>query len=111
MPEAYYLLTHWIDHIVAEKHGGRSTEGNLALSCVLCNQHKGSDLTSLDPLTGLITPLFHPRNDTWSDHFLLIDGAIEARSPVGRVTVRLLVLNHPDRIEERKLLQQFGLLE
>jgi hypothetical protein len=69
--EEVTLATHWVDHIVAEKHGGKTEEDNLALSCVLCNQRKGSDLTSIAPQTGQITPLFHPRRDRWQDHFRL----------------------------------------
>jgi hypothetical protein len=103
IPERFTLATHWVDHIVAEKHGGQTEETNLALSCVLCNQHKGSDLTSIDPETGQITPLFHPRCDCWLDHFRLDGARIEPLTPIGRVTVRLLQLNHPDRLEEREL--------
>src|SRR5947209_2175189 len=104
IPEQLTLAVHWVDHIVAEKHGGQTEEGNLALSCVLCNQHKGSDLTSIDPQTAQITPLFHPRRDRWLDHFRLLGARIEPLTPTGRVTVRLLQLNHPDRIEERELI-------
>lgn len=32
-------------------------------------------------------------------------------SPVGRVTIRLLQLNRRDRVEERQLLIQAGILE
>jgi 5-methylcytosine-specific restriction endonuclease McrA len=110
IPEEFTLATHWVDHIVAEKHGGRTEEGNLALSCVLCNQHKGSDLTSIDPETGQIAPLFHPRRDAWSDHFRFVGTQVEPLTPTGRVTVRLLQLNHPDRVEERELLQRLGML-
>jgi hypothetical protein len=35
VPESMALATHWVDHVVAEKHGGLTEEGNLALSCVL----------------------------------------------------------------------------
>jgi hypothetical protein len=35
VPERLTLAVHWVDHIVAEKHGGQTEEGNLALSCVL----------------------------------------------------------------------------
>ena len=35
IPEQLTLAAHWVDHIVAEKHGGQTEEGNLALSCVL----------------------------------------------------------------------------
>lgn len=65
LPESSDFPAHEIDHIIAEKHGGLTQAGNLALSCILCNKRKGSDLTSLDPLTGDIVLLFHPRRD-WS---------------------------------------------
>jgi hypothetical protein len=110
VPEQLTLAPHWVDHVVAEKHGGRTEEGNTALSCVLCNQHKGTDLASLDPETGLLTPLFHPRRERWLDHFRLAGARIEPLTPTGRVTVRLLQLNHPDRMEERELLLRLGLL-
>src|SRR5881397_3868524 len=109
LPEQLSFASHRVDHIVAEKHGGQTEEGNLALSCVLCNQHKGSDLTSIDPETGQITPVFHPRRDRWLDHFRLVGAHIEPLTPTGRVTVRLLQLNHPDRIEERELMVALGL--
>jgi hypothetical protein len=110
IPERLTLAAHWVDHIVAEKHAGQTEESNLALSCVLCNQRKGSDLTSIDPETGQIVPLFHPRRDRWLDHFRLVAARIEPLTPTGRATVRLLQLNHPDRIEERELLVRLGLL-
>src|SRR5947209_10966433 len=90
--ERLALAVHWVDHIVAEKHGGQTEEANLALSCVLCNQHKGSDLTSIDPETGEITPLFHPRCHRWLDHFRFAGGTLEALTATGRVTLRLLQL-------------------
>jgi len=43
---------HEVDHVIAEKHGGRTEENNLALACWRCNRRKGSDLGSFDPLTG-----------------------------------------------------------
>jgi hypothetical protein len=110
IPEQLTLASHWVDHVAAEKHGGLTEEDNLALCCVLCNQHKGSDLTSIDPQTGQITPLFHPRRDRWLDHFRLVGACIEPLTPTGRVTVRLLQLNRSDRIEERELLLRLGLL-
>jgi hypothetical protein len=88
---------------VAEKHGGKTDADNLALACVLCNQHKGSDLSSIDPLTGALVPLFNPRRDRWGNR-------IEPLTPVGRVTARLLQFNHADRIQERHLLLLAGLL-
>jgi HNH endonuclease len=110
IPESATFAPHWIDHIVAEKHGGRTEADNLANSCVLCNQHKGSDLSSIDPESGETVVLFHPRRDRWTDHFQLLRGRIEPRTAIGRVTVRLLQLNHPDRVSEREQLAAAGLL-
>jgi len=100
-PESATLAPHWIDHIIAEKHGGKTELENLAVCCALCNLRKGSDLTSIDPDSGEIVPLFHPRRDRWSDHFRLDKGRIEPLTAVGRVTVRLLQFNRRDRVEER----------
>jgi HNH endonuclease len=103
-PEAMALVSHEVDHVVAQKHGGATDADNLALSCTLCNKHKGSDLASIDPETGDLTPLFHPRLQRWSEQFQLVDVMIVPRTPAGRATVRLLQLNHPDRLTVRALL-------
>jgi 5-methylcytosine-specific restriction endonuclease McrA len=108
IPQAAAFAVHQVDHVIAEKHGGETVAENLALSCVLCNRHKGSDLASLDPETGALTPLFHPRHDRWADHFRLASGIIEAQTSVGRATARLLQLNHPDRVAERVILVAVG---
>ena len=110
IPESVTLASHWIDHIVAEKHGGKTDAENLANSCTLCNQHKGSDLSSIDPETGLIVPLFNPRRDSWSEHFRLTGGRIEPATATGRVTEQLLQFNRANRIAEREQLVQVGLL-
>ena len=95
---------HEVDHIVAEKHGGQTQEGNLCLSCFDCNRHKGSDLASLDPDSGAIVLLFHPRHDTWGGHFTLEGGLIRPISPQGRATTRLLDMNNSRRVAERTAL-------
>ena len=101
-PEELSFASHEVDHIIAEKHGGFSDEGNLALSCALCNGYKGSDIASVDPLSGVIVPLFHPRLEHWSQHFSLNGPTIVGITATGRATVRLLQLNHPHRIRERE---------
>lgn len=92
---------HEIDHIAAEKHGGETIAENLCLSCMECNRHKSSDLTSYDPETGEITLLFHPRQQTWTDHFALQGDKIIGLTPTGRTTIFLLHLNDDDRVLER----------
>ena len=52
-------FSHQVDHIVSRKHGGLSTQENLAYACVECNRHKGSDVASIDPDTGEAVPLFY----------------------------------------------------
>jgi 5-methylcytosine-specific restriction endonuclease McrA len=76
IPEQATFSSHQVDHIIAEKHGGLTESENLALSCSLCNKHKGSDIASIDPETKNITPLFNPRHDSWHDHFELQDGML-----------------------------------
>jgi 5-methylcytosine-specific restriction endonuclease McrA len=61
LPDNLSFYPHEIDHIVAEKHGGETQIDNLAFSCWFCNRHKGSDLTSIDPETRIVTLLFNPR--------------------------------------------------
>lgn len=109
IPEIATFAVHEIDHIIAEKHGGLTEGDNLALSCTLCNQYKGTDLTSIDPNSGEIVPLYHPRQDLWLDHFLCKDARIIPLTAKGRVTVRLLQFNRSERIEERQLLIETGL--
>ncbi|MDM8557458.1 HNH endonuclease [Candidatus Parabeggiatoa sp. HSG14] len=104
IPDTFVLAAHQIDHIIAEKHGGLTEEDNLALSCAVCNKHKGSDLASIDPETKQIVPLYHPRRDCWNEHFKLHSARLISLTLTGNVTIRLLQLNRSDRIEERELL-------
>lgn len=99
------FVPHEIDHIIAQKHGGATALDNLAYTCFECNRYKGSDLSSLDPETNLITPLFNPRTQQWTDHFRFEEGNIVPLSLEGRTTVFLLRLNTPERILERRTLK------
>lgn len=97
------LAVHEVDHIIAVKHGGRTTDENLALCCTLCNRYKGSDIASIDPKTGLLTPLFHPRLDRWDEHFESRNDEIMGLTAAGRATTRLLRMNLAARVRERQL--------
>lgn len=107
-PQVAAFFAFEIEHIVAEKHGGRTVEANLALACPLCNRCKGTDLGSIDPASGLLTPFFHPRTHRWRAHFQLTPTAIVPQTAIGRVTVAILQFNHPDRVLERARLIQAG---
>jgi HNH endonuclease len=98
-----------VDHIISEKHGGPTQEDNLAYACLFCNRFKGSDIASLEPGTDRLVRLFNPRLDLWTEHFVLEDGVtILPRTSIGEATVRLLGLNHGDRLAERQAMQQVG---
>lgn len=66
-----------------------------------CNLHKGPNLTGLDPVTGTITRLFHPRRDRWEDHFAWRGIRIIGITPVGRVTVQVLAMNSDEQLALR----------
>lgn len=93
-----------VDHIISEKHGGETIPENLCLSCPNCNAHKGSDIGSIDRETDRLTPLFNPRQQAWGEHFRLEGALIQPLTPEGRVTVTLLMINHPDRVAERQVM-------
>ncbi|MGI8961138.1 MAG: HNH endonuclease [Bryobacteraceae bacterium] len=71
IPQAAFRRPFHIEHIIAKQHGGPTQLDNLALACWQCNLKKGPNLTGLDPETGDIVRLFHPRTDNWADHFTL----------------------------------------
>jgi len=100
----FSIFSYEVDHAVAIKHGGSSNEENLVLSCLPCNRYKGSDLTSIDPITQEITPLFNPRSHKWSDHFQLNENNIIGLTAIGRITIFLLKLNEPKRLLIRQAL-------
>jgi len=108
VPEAATFAFHQLDYIIAEKHGGKTSEDNLALCCTVCNRRKGTDLASIDPETGEVAPLFHPRQNRWSDHFRSEESRLVGLTPTGRTTIALLGLNHPARITERAALALSG---
>ena len=109
-PDGMDIVPHEVDHIVAVKHGGETDAANLALACYLCNKHKGTDLASVDPESGAVALLYHPRRDAWAEHFRLDQGRIDGRTAVGRATTRLLQLNREERVAERMALGRAGLL-
>jgi hypothetical protein len=76
-----------IEHIVPKIHGGTDNPDNLALACIDCNLHKGTNLTGIDPQTNEVTELFHPRRQNWEDHFEWRGIHLIGKTAVGRTTV------------------------
>lgn len=102
LPAGVAFFPHEVDHVVAEKHGGATDIDNLAFACWRCNRHKGSDLTSFDPQTQQLSPLFNPRTQAWAQHFTYDGEAIVGLTAEGRTTVNLLRLNSGERLLERR---------
>jgi hypothetical protein len=110
-PEIFAFCSHEIDHIIAEKHGGKTLESNLTLACKLCNTFKGSDIASIDPETGEIVRLYQPGLDCWADHFRLEGAELIPLTAIARTTLRLLDLNRRERLEERSFGLASGLID
>jgi hypothetical protein len=104
IPARYNEAPFQIDHIIARKHGGETEEGNLALSCYSCNSYKGPNIASLDPDSGRLVRLFHPRRDRWPDHFAWDGPQLVGHTAIARATMLVLWMNHPIVVETRALL-------
>lgn len=101
-------LSFQVDHIISVKHGGLTTEDNLALACVFCNLQKGTDLGSIVWQTGELVRFFNPRRDFWGDHFRAEESLIQPLTDIGEVTARIFDFNNNDRILERQALMAVG---
>lgn len=58
------------DHLIPQSLGGTDDETNLALACHRCNGRRYNFTEGSDPVTGAKVPLFNPRRDRWSEHFV-----------------------------------------
>jgi 5-methylcytosine-specific restriction endonuclease McrA len=103
-PQRLVMARLEIDHIIPLSKGGTNDEVNLWLSCPLCNRSKADRVSARDPETEEDVPLFHPRNQRWSDHFRGADDGLRivGLTPTGRATVAALHLaDDPEAIEVR----------
>jgi hypothetical protein len=85
-----------IDHLQPTACGGTDEEDNLWLACRLCNHAKSAQTECRDPITGQLVPLFNPRRQSWSEHFVWSDDGtrILGKTPMGRATIVALQLNN-----------------
>ena len=108
-PAEISAFTFPVDHIIAPQHRGETTYENLALSCPHDNFHKGPNIAGLDPVTGRLTRLFNPRRQRWNAHFAWDRPLVVGKTAIGRTTIYVLDMNHPDRVELRRLLILAGI--
>jgi hypothetical protein len=93
LPSAFHPAPFQIDHIIARQHGGKTELENLALACIQ-----------------EIVRLFHPRRDSWADHFVWDGPELKARTQIGQVTIAVLVINDPEVVAVRRALEDEGVL-
>jgi hypothetical protein len=110
LPQELTILPHALDHIVAQQHHGETAAENLCLACSLCNNHKGPNLAGIDPSTGKLSRLFHPRQDAWDEHFEWNGPVLIGKYDIGRATIDVLAINEPSRVLLRQLSQAAGTL-
>ncbi|HXV62733.1 MAG TPA: HNH endonuclease [Vicinamibacteria bacterium] len=97
-----------VERIVSTQHGRRRSRQPRA-SCHLCSSRKGPNLSGLDPETGALTRLFHPRKDRWHEHFRTDEnGQILGLTDIGRTTVHLLDMNSEIRTRIRREILRLG---
>ena len=95
LAQAGQEATFHIDHIVPLAAGGPTTVSNLALACVSCSLRKSARRSAVDPESQDEVPLFHPRDDRWSEHFRWELERVVPLTPIGRATVGALAMNRP----------------
>lgn len=97
-----------MDHIIAQKHDGPSDESNLAFACFPCNSSKGPNIAGIDPVSGEIARLFHPRRDVWTDHFAWKEAWLFGLTSFARATIQVLSINAPEAVALRESLMEEG---
>lgn len=97
IPSAY-------DHIRPRSKGGKTEFENLCQACRPCNEFKGDLVEVVDPLSGQMVALFHPRTQVWNAHFeWSFEGAqIIGLTDVGRATVVALQMNNLTIVTARR---------
>ena len=109
LPQRSQEATFHVDHIFPRVKGGATSLNNLALACVSCSLRKASRTTAEDPVDGRQVPLFHPRLDSWSQHFSWTsDFRLEGHTPTGRATIAALGMNRPAIVAIRYELNRLG---
>src|SRR5262249_55061047 len=109
LPQSSQEAAFHVDHIKPVSDLGRTTASNLALACVTCSLRKAARTHARDPLSKEWVPLFHPRQDRWSDNFRWTGGyRLLGVTPTGRATIAALGMNRPAVIAIRNALVKLG---
>jgi hypothetical protein len=113
----YCRMRGWpltVDHIVphASWREGPQVDvehpDNLAAACWACNVvGKHAQTHGVDPFSGAVVPLFHPRRDRWPEHFEWSSDFVrlKGKTPTGWATLTALGLNGASYRRQRQLLR------
>ncbi|MEL6351580.1 MAG: HNH endonuclease signature motif containing protein [Cyanobacteria bacterium J06627_28] len=101
-PEILSTAPLSIDHIEPRSLGGTDEFHNLALACRRCNERRYNFVNAFDSVSGSKVPLFNPRTQLWSAHFIWSTDClgIIGTTPVGRATCQRLDLNDSRRSDK-----------
>lgn len=104
--EQYSPDSFAVEHIKPIARGGTHDLNNLAFSCQGCNNRKYTHIEATDPTTQEIAPLYHPRQQKWSDHFAWNEDCslVVGLTPTGRATIDKLQLNRIGLVNLRRIL-------
>jgi len=110
-PEATFNSPFEVEHIIPLSRGGADTESNLALACRSCNLRKATHVSGIDSETGAEVRLFHPREDSWNEHFWAQTegGEIAGLTAIGRATIARLKVNSDLQVAARREWMRLGL--
>ncbi|MBU0511690.1 MAG: HNH endonuclease [Chloroflexi bacterium] len=85
--------TFHIDHVIPYTAAGETVVENLALACVSCSLRKSARQIAIDPKSGEEAALYHPRYDSWHEHFQWDGVYLVGLTATGRATVKALNMN------------------
>ncbi len=111
MPRHSDPLPFQTDYVIARQHGGDTVLENLAWCCLHCNKYKGPNIAGIDPHSGDVVRLFHPRKQNWNRHFQWNGATLLGLTKVARATIRVLAINDPDFMAFRAELMEEGVYE
>jgi len=99
-----------VEHILPRSRAGADALDNLAWSCQACNNRKHTATQAIDPQTGNMAALYHPRQHTWGEHFRWSDDwlTLIGQTPTGRATIARLDLNRYNVVNLREVLGPAG---
>ena len=110
-PEVIFNFPFEVEHITPRAADGGDDTENLSLACRSCNVHKADRRECQDAESDDVVSLFHPRIDTWEEHFQwdIDSGFVVGLSAIGRGTIECLQFNSEANVRARRQWARLGL--